>query len=121
MNRAEKRRKAREYNTPHKLEMLAAELEKALRKEYEERANTRMEEFIRGYTTLIIYVLWHSFGFGKKRIRNLVDELEEHLDIISDVKRYELTLQDMEKMLREEAKVDIDFSTSAQKMDRKEK
>jgi 5-formaminoimidazole-4-carboxamide-1-beta-D-ribofuranosyl 5'-monophosphate synthetase len=119
MNRAERRRKAREYNTPNKLEGLERQLDRAIRKEYEENANRRMDEFIRGYTTLVIYVLWYSFGLGKKRIKRFSEELEKHLDILGDDKRYELTLQDMTKMLREEADVDLQFLDQGQKIDRK--
>jgi len=119
MNRAEMRRRAKEYNTPHKLEMLERQLRIAIKKEYEEITDRRMEEFIRGYTTLVIYVLWYTFGLGKKRLKRFTDELDKHLDILGDEKRYELTLKDMTKSLREEADIDLQFLDDGQKIDRK--
>jgi hypothetical protein len=119
MNRAERRRKAREYNTPHKLQMLEGQIESAIRKEYEDLTNRRMEAFIRGYTTLVIYVLWYSFGLGEKRLKRFTDELNKHLDILGDEKRYELTLKDMTEILKNEAKVDLNFLDDGKKIDGK--
>lgn len=109
MNRAEMRRRAREVNTPHKLEMLERQIRSAIKKEYEELKEKEMEAFIRGYTTVVIYVLFYGFGFRKKRIKRFMDETEKHLDILQDNKRYELTLADMTKMLKEEADIDLIF------------
>ena len=119
MNRAEKRKFAKEYNTPQKLNILETELRKAIRKEYEESADRRVRAFIQDYTTLVIYVLWYSFGFGKKRMARFADELKNHLDILENDKKYELTLQDMTNMLREEADIDLQFLDDGNKIDRK--
>lgn len=119
MNRAEKRKFAKEYNTPQKLNILENELRKAIRKECEENADRRVRVFIQDYTTLVIYVLWYSFGFGKKRMARFADELKNHLDILENDKKYELTLQDMTNMLREEADIDLQFLDDGNKIDRK--
>lgn len=71
--------------------------------------------------TVVIYVLWYSFGMGKKRIARFKDELDKHLDILEDDKKYELTLQDMTKMLREEADIDLQFIDDGKKIDRRGK
>ena len=119
MNRAEKRKFAKEYNTPQKLNILENELRKVIRKECEENADMRVRAFIQDYTTLVIYVLWYSFGFGKKRMARFADELKNHLDILENDKKYELTLQDMTNMLREEADIDLQFLDDGNKIDRK--
>lgn len=119
MNRAEKRKFAKEYNTPQKLNILENELRKAIRKECEENADRRVRAFIQDYTTLVIYVLWYSFGFGKKRMARFADELKKHLDILENDKKYELTLKDMTNMLREEADIDLQFLGDGNKIDRK--
>lgn len=109
MNRSELRRMAREYNTPHKIEMLERQLRIAIKKEYEEIADRKIEAFIQGYTTFVVYVLWHRFGMGKKRIARFRDEVDSHLDILGDEKRYGLTLKDMTTMLKEEAGIELEF------------
>lgn len=109
MNRAEMRKRAKEFNTPHKLEMLERQLRTAIRKEYEEIADRRIEKFIEGYTTFVIYVLWHTFGMGKKRIARFKEEVDKHMEILGDEKRYGLTLKDMTTMLKEEADIELKF------------
>ena len=47
------------------------------------------------------------------------DELKSHLDILENNKKYELTLQDMTNMLREEADIDLQFLDDGNKIDRK--
>ena len=81
MNRAEKRKFAKGYNTPQKLNILENELRKAIRKECEENADRRVRSFIQDYTTLVIYVLWYSFGFGKRRIARFADELKKLVEL----------------------------------------
>ena len=119
MNRAEKRKFAKEYNTPQKLNILEKELRRAIKQECQEDADRRVRAFIQDYTTLVIYVLWYSFGFGKKRMARFADELKNHLDILENDKKYELTLQDMTNMLREEADIDLQFLDDGNKIDRK--
>ena len=109
MNRAELRRRAKEFNTPHKLEMLERQLRTAIRQEYEERTEKEMAKFIKTYTTLVMYVLWYSFGMGQKRLKKFSDELDKHLDILGEDKKYGLSVDDMIKMLKEEAKIDLRF------------
>lgn len=117
MNRAELRRRAKEYNTPHKIEMLERQLRTAIKQEYEERTDIRMDKFIRAYTTLVIYVLWNTFGIGKKRMAKFSEELNNHLEILGDVKKYELTINDMTKVLKEEADIDLRFLENGKVID----
>ena len=119
MNRSERRRQAKEFNTPQKLNILQDQLRWAIRKECQEDADRRVRAFIKDYTTLVIYVLWYSFGFGKKRMARFADELKKHLDILENNKKYELTLQDMTDMLRNEADIDLQFLDDGNKIDRK--
>ena len=118
MNRAEKRKQAKEY-TPHKFNIMHDQMRWAIRKECEENADKRVRAFIQSYTTLVIYVLWYKFGIGKKRMKVFADELEKHLDIISNEKKYGVTLDDMYKMLRDEADIDLRFLEDGNKIDRK--
>ena len=118
MNRAERRRKAKEY-TPHKFDVLHDNLRWAIRKECQEEADKRVKAFIQSYTTLVIYVLWYKFGIGQKRMKVFADELKNHLDILGNEKKYELTLDDMYKTLRDEAHIDLKFLEDGNKIDKK--
>lgn len=120
MNRQERRKRVKELNTPQKLEMLEDRLRYGIKKECQEEADRRIKWFISSYTTLVIYVLWYKFGMGKKRIAKFSEELKKHLDIIENDKKYELTLQDMTNMLRDEAGIDLQFLDDGNKIDRKE-
>jgi hypothetical protein len=119
MNRAEKRRQAKEVNTPQKLDMLEKHLRWAIRKECQEEADERIKTFIQSYTTLVTYVLWYKFGMGKKRIAKFADELRNHLDILEEEKKYGLTLDDMYKELKKKAKIDLQFLDDGNKIDKK--
>lgn len=118
MNRAERRRQAKEY-TPHKFDIMQDQLRWSIKRECEENADRRVRTFIQSYTTLVIYVLWYKFGIGKKRMKVFADELEKHLDIISNEKKYGVTLDDMYKMLRDEADIDLRFLEDGNKIDRR--
>lgn len=117
MNRAEKRRQAKEY-TPHKFNLMYDQLRYAIRKDCQEEADKRVGHFIQSYTTLVIYVLWYKFGIGQKRMKVFADELKRHLDIIGNEKKYGLTLDDMYKVLRDEAHIDLKFLDDGNKIDR---
>ena len=118
MNRAEKRRRAKEC-TPQKFNEMQNQLRWAIRKECEDNADKRVRAFIQSYTTLVIYVLWYKFGIGRKRMARFADELARHLDVIGNDKKYGLTLDDMYTMLRDEAKIDLRFLEDGNKIDRK--
>lgn len=118
MNRAERRRKAKEY-TPHKFDMLHDQLRWAIRKECQEEADRRVGDFIQSYTTLVIYVLWYKFGIGQKRMKEFENELRKHLEILANEKKYELTLDDMYRELRDKAKIDLRFIDDGNKIDKK--
>lgn len=118
MNRAERRKQIKGF-TPHEFEKMERQIRWAIKKEYEDAADRRVQYFIRNYTTLVIYVLWYKFGMGKKRIGVFTDELHRHLDIISEDKKYGLTLEDMHNMLKNEADIDLQFLDDGQKIDKK--
>ena len=118
MNREERRKHAKGC-TPHQFDIMQSQLRKAIRKECEENADKRVRAFIQSYTTLVIYVLWYKFGIGRNRMRVFADEMEKHLDIISNEKKYGLTLDDMYSVLRDEAKIDLRFLDDGNKIDRK--
>ena len=118
MNRAERRKQAKSF-TPHEFEKMEYQIRMAIKKEYKEKADIRVQKFIRNYTTLVIYVLWYKFGMGKKRIGVFADELHRHLDIIGEDKKYGLTLDDMHNMLKNEADIDLQFLDDGNKIDKK--
>lgn len=118
MNRAEKRRKIKEY-TPQKFNEMQNQLRWAIRKDCQEEADKRVEAFIQSYTTLVIYVLWYKFGIGQKRMKEFENELRKHLEILANEKKYELTLDDMYKELRDKAHIDLRFVDDGKKIDRK--
>lgn len=118
MNRAERRKQLKGF-TPHELEKRENQLRYVIRKECEERADKRVEHFIQSYTTLVIYVLWYKFGIGQKRMKMFEEELHKHLEILKDEKKYELTLDDMYRELRDNAHIDLRFIDDGNKIDRK--
>lgn len=118
MNRAERRRKAKNF-TPHEFEKMESQIRWAIRKECEENADRKVGDFIQSYTTLMIYVLWYKFGMGQKRIKALTDELKRHLDIISNEKKYGLTINDMYCELRDKAHVNLSFLDDGKKIVKK--
>ena len=118
MNRAERRRKAKEY-TPYKLDMWQEETKRVIKQHYENETEKRMTKFIRGYTTLVTYVLWYGLGLDTKTLGRFIDELKKHLDILGNDKKYDLTILDMLSMLKEEAGLDLSFLDSGKKIDPK--
>lgn len=118
MNRSERRKQAKEY-TPHKFDMMQNRLRWSIKQECEENADKRVKAFIQSYTTLVIYVLWYKFGIGPKRMKKFEEELKSHLDIIANEKKYGLTLDDIYKELRDNAKIDLKFIDDGNKIDRK--
>ena len=118
MNRKERRKQAKNF-TPQKFNMMQNEMRWTIRKECEENANKRVEAFIQSYTTLVIYVLWYKFGIGPKRMKEFENELKKHLEILANEKKYELTLDDMYKELKEKAHIDLRFIDDGKKIDKK--
>lgn len=109
MGRAEMRKKAKEFNTPHKLEMLERQIRAMCRQEYEEKLDYETARQAKVFITTVTYVLWYKFGIGAKRMKKFTDELHRHLDIVSQDKKFGLTIDDMITMLREEGKIDLRF------------
>ena len=118
MNREERRKKAKNF-TIHEFEKMENQLRWAIKKECKENEDRRVMEFIQSYTTLVIYVLWYKFGIGQKRMKEFEQELKKHLEILGNEKKYELTLDDMYKELRDKAHIDLRFIDDGNKIDRK--
>lgn len=118
MNRAERRKRAKSF-TPHEFEKMEHQLRGMIRKECEEKADRRVQDFIRSYTTLVIYVLWYKFGMGPKRIKVFAEEIKKHAEIISESKKYGLTLEDIHNELKNVAKIDLQFLDDGNKIDKK--
>ena len=118
MNRAERRKKLKNL-TPHEFEKMQSQWISIIKKECKENEDRRVEEFIQSYTTLVIYVLWYKFGIGQKRMKVFESELRNHLEILANEKKYELTLDDMYKELRDKAHIDLRFIDDGNKIDRK--
>lgn len=109
MGRAEMRKKAKEFNTPHKLEMLERQIRAMCRQEYEERLEYETARQAKVFITTVTYVLWYKFGIGAKRMKKFTDELHRHLDILHQDKKFGLSIDDMLTMLKEEGKIDLRF------------
>ena len=118
MNREERRRKAKNF-TVHEFEKMENQLRWAIKKECKENEDRRVGEFVQSYTTLVIYVLWYKFGIWAKRMKVFEQELKKHLDILANEKKYGLTLDDMYKELRDEAKIDLRFIDDGKKITNK--
>ena len=118
MNREQRRKQAKGF-TPYEFDKMQNNLRYAIRKECQEDADRRIKAFIQSYTTLVIYVLWYKFGMGQKRIAKFSDELRSHLDILEQEKKYGLTIDDMYRELRDNAKIDLHFLDDGKKIDRK--
>lgn len=119
MNRKERRRFAQKINTPKKLDIMQEELRRIIKRECEENADRRVRTFIKDYTTLITYVLWYKFGIGRKRMQRFADELESHMDIIGNEKKYGLTINDMYNELKNKAHIDLRILEDGNKIDKK--
>ena len=118
MNREERRKIAKGF-TPHEFEKMEQQIRWAIRKEYEEKADKRVGDFIQSYTTLVIYVLWYKFGIGAKRMKIFSEELKRHLDILGEEKKFGLTIDDMYTELRDIAKINLKFLDDGKKIDKK--
>lgn len=120
MNRAERRRKVREINTPKKIEAYSSELERRLRIEYEEKCKREIADFIRRYTVLMDYVLDYelereeTIRVAARKSKNMSPKITEAiLKIKEGVKKQlkyledgDFTIEDIEKYFREERGID---------------
>lgn len=104
MNRAERRRKIRQLNTPAKIDNFGRELEYRIRKEYAEEQDRRIKFFIEHYTIMTAYVLNYKLGLGKKRLPKIMKEIMRHVEMIDE--GY-LSLEDCENELK---RVGIEFN-----------
>lgn len=106
MNRADRRRKAKQMNTPAKLEAFSSELERRLRREYNEELKKRYEKFIEDYTIVVAYILWYKEGYGMKRLPKVMNEMHRHFEMIEE--GY-VSIDEIRQMLKDEAHVELNF------------
>lgn len=105
MNRAERRKYLKDINTPAKYEGRIREVEKYLRREYEDKYKKSYEEQLENaidiFMMTIVYTLHfnESTKFGNKRIQDFMDDLIETVDMF---RRGEAKPEDYEEQLKKE-------------------
>lgn len=104
MNRAERRKKIKQINTPQKIEQFSAEMERRLRIEYAEKAKSNNREFIKCYTILTAYVLNDELGLGPARLPKVLRSIQHHVDLLSSD---HIKIEELEDWLREEKKIEF--------------
>lgn len=104
MNRAERRRKIREINTPQKIEQFSAEMERQLRREYIEKSDNKVRNFIRCYTILTAYVLNDELGLGPKRLPKVLRSIQHHVDLLDSD---HIKIEELEDWLKEEKNIEF--------------
>ena len=104
MNRAERRRKIKQINTPQKIEQFSAELERRLRQEYIEKASNRNKEFVKCYTILTAYVLNDELGLGPTRLPKVLRSIQHHIDLLSSD---HIKIDELEDWLRDEKGIEF--------------
>lgn len=110
MNRAERRKKIKQINTPQKIEQFSAEMERRIRREYIEKSDRRVREFIRCYTILTAYVLNDELGLGPTRLPRVLKSIQHHVDLLSSD---HIKIEELEDWLRDEK--GIEFTWDKQK------
>lgn len=120
MNRAERRRKVREMNTPKKIEAYSSELDRRLRMQYEEKCKKEIADFIKRYTLLMNYVIDYELEREEtikvvaRRSKNMGPKIAEAILKIKEGMMKQLkyledgdfTIEDIEKYFREERGID---------------
>lgn len=99
MNRAERRQHIKKLNTPQKLEQFSAELERRLRREYNEKASNINRNFIKCYTILTAYVLNDELGLGPTRLPKVLRSIQHHVDLLDSG---HIQIDELEDWLRDE-------------------
>jgi hypothetical protein len=105
MNRKQRRDYVKKMNTPQKLEIFSAELEKKLRAEYDEKYKKfyqkNLNESIDNFILTIVYTLhFHEkTKFGNARIKEFMSDLLETVDMF---RREEANPEDYRKQLKED-------------------
>lgn len=110
MNRAERRKKIRQINTPQKIEQFTSEMERRLRMEYMERSDAKNREFVKCYTILTAYVLNDELGLGPTRLPKVLRSIQHHIDLLSSD---HIKIEELEDWLRDEK--GIEFTWDAKK------
>lgn len=125
MNREQRREYIKKMNTPEKIENFSKELDRRLRKEYEEKSSERIQEFIKCYTLLFAYVLDYELENEKhlrisarkgkdvsKQIaevdRHFMQKAREHLDLLEDGT---ITIEEIEEYFLNERNIDFNFKS----------
>lgn len=104
MNRAQKRQKIKQLNTPQKLEQFSAELERRLRIEYNERNKKDYRNFVRFYTVLTAYVLNDELGLGPTRLPRVLRSIQHHVDLLDSD---HIKIEELEDWLKEEKHIEF--------------
>lgn len=104
MNRAERRRKVKQINTPQKIEQFSAEMERRLRQEYEVKSDRKIKEFIRCYTILTAYVLNDELGLGHIRLMRVLKSIQHHVDLLGG--DY-IKIEELEDWLKTEKRIEF--------------
>ena len=104
MNRAQRRQKIKQLNTPQKLEQFSAELERRLRKEYVEQSKNTNREFVKCYTILTAYVLNDELGLGPTRLPKVLRSIQHHVDLLSSD---HIKIDELEDWLRDEKGIEF--------------
>ena len=108
MNRAERRKKIKELNTPQKLEQFSAELERRLRREFEERNKEDFRNFVRFYTVLTAYVLNDELGLGPTRLPRVLRSIQHHVDLLDSD---HIKIEELEEWLKEEKHIEFTWDS----------
>lgn len=105
MNRTERRKYAKRINTPQKIEQFGFEIDKRLRKEYEEKSKRQTKKFIESYTIFVAYVLHYKLGLGKKRLPVIMEDIKKHIEMLDE--GY-ISLEDCKNELKK-AEIELKF------------
>ena len=109
MNRAERRKKIKQINTPQKIEQFSAEMERRLRQEYTEKARNINREFVRCYTILTAYVLNDELGLGPTRLPKVLRSIQHHVDLLDSD---HIKIEELENWLRDEKNIEFVWDTT---------
>ena len=104
MNRAQRRQQIKKINTPQKIEQFSAEMERRLRKEYSDKSDRKIKEFIKCYTILTAYVLNDELGLGPTRLPKVLRSIQHHVDLLSSD---HIKIEELEDWLRVEKNIEF--------------
>lgn len=125
MNRNERRKFIKKMNTPEKIETFSRELDRRIRKEYEEKSSREIQDFIKRYTLLFVYILDYELESEErlkisarkaknvsKQIaevdRHFMQKTQEHLDLLNDGT---ITIEEIEEYFLNERNLNFNFNS----------